>query len=181
MRTQEDLVVKYGSNVILGLTWAALVGYAFLYSPNQTPIRDQYFLEKLVGLGVDNVPVNTVFTALFNAMGLWPAMYSALIIPTGKSENGVRRDAACVARITKYLPLHRRERHSRIFLDHTGAVNSLLENTGDDLLFLAVPRAGACVALPDGLLRSWGVYAHPIHGSVVRCLTEGVEVHRRVE
>lgn len=76
---------------MLGLTWAALVGYAFLYSPNQTPLRDMYFLEKLVGLGADDgVSVNTIFTVLFNAMGLWPAMYSALIIPTGKSENGVR-------------------------------------------------------------------------------------------
>lgn len=91
---QEDLLIKYGSNLVLGLAWAAFVGYAFLYSPNQTPYRDQYFIEKLVGLGEnDGVTINIVFTALFNAMGLWPAMYSALIIPSGKSENGVRARA----------------------------------------------------------------------------------------
>lgn len=43
-----------GSSLLgsLGLwaLWAALAGYAFLVAPNQTPLRDSYFLEKLVGL-----------------------------------------------------------------------------------------------------------------------------------
>ncbi len=30
--------------------WAGLAAYAFLVAPNQTPLRDAYFLEKLVGL-----------------------------------------------------------------------------------------------------------------------------------
>lgn len=48
------------SNAGLFLLWAALTGYAFFLSPNQTPLRDSYFLEKLVGLGVeDGVPVST--------------------------------------------------------------------------------------------------------------------------
>jgi hypothetical protein len=54
------------------------------------PCRDQYFLEKLVGLGVnDGVPMNEVFTQLFFIMGVWPLLYTALLIPAGKSNNGV--------------------------------------------------------------------------------------------
>ena len=46
--TEGDFLTKYGSNISFGLIWAALLGYAILFSPNQTPLRDQYFLEKLV-------------------------------------------------------------------------------------------------------------------------------------
>lgn len=47
----------------LWVLWAALAGYAFFIAPNQTPLRDQYFLEKLVGLGAnDGVSINAVFT-----------------------------------------------------------------------------------------------------------------------
>src|SRR5579875_1935335 len=61
-------------------------GYAFLASPNQTPYRDMYFLEKLSGLGVnDGVAINTVFTQLFFVMGIWPAIYAALLIPSARS------------------------------------------------------------------------------------------------
>lgn len=67
-------------------------GYALLLSPNQTPYRDMYFLEKLSGLGEnDGVQVNAVFTQLFFMMGLWPAIYAALLIPSARSGNKVRR------------------------------------------------------------------------------------------
>jgi hypothetical protein len=66
-----------------------LVAYAALWAPDQTPARDAYFLEKLVGLGVDGLPLNDVFFALFNIMGVWPAVYAALLTPAGKSGNGV--------------------------------------------------------------------------------------------
>lgn len=71
------------------LLWAALAGYAFFISPNQTPLRDQYFIEKFVGITSDSVPINQVFTQLFYIMGVWPLIYTALLIPAGKSKNGV--------------------------------------------------------------------------------------------
>ncbi|KAK9918857.1 hypothetical protein WJX75_007539 [Coccomyxa subellipsoidea] len=72
------------------LFWAAFVGYALLLSPNQTPYRDMYFLEKLTGLGVDDgVQINAVFTQLFFMMGLWPAIYAALLIPSARSGNKI--------------------------------------------------------------------------------------------
>ncbi|EFN59243.1 hypothetical protein CHLNCDRAFT_138236 [Chlorella variabilis] len=58
--------------------------------PNQTPLRDSYFLEKLVGLGVDDgVQLNIIVQQLFLIMGVWPLVYTALLIPSGKSGNGV--------------------------------------------------------------------------------------------
>ncbi|KAL4443934.1 hypothetical protein ABPG75_011671 [Micractinium tetrahymenae] len=78
------------SSAGLFLLWAALAGYAFLVAPNQTPVRDMYFLEKLVGLGVDDgVPVNSIVQHLFLIMRVWPLVYTALLIPSGKSANGV--------------------------------------------------------------------------------------------
>ena len=63
-------------------------GYAFFLSPNQTPYRDMYFLEKLSGLGVnDGVQINAVFAQLFFIMGLWPCIYAALLIPSARSGN----------------------------------------------------------------------------------------------
>lgn len=67
------------------------VDYAFVLSPNQTPYRDMYLLEKLSGLGADDgVAVNTVFTRLCWMMGVWPAVYAALLLPSAKSGNKVR-------------------------------------------------------------------------------------------
>ena len=63
-------------------------GYAFFLSPNQTPYRDMYFLMKLTGLGEnDGVQVNAVFTAICLMMGVWPCIYSALLIPSARSGN----------------------------------------------------------------------------------------------
>lgn len=38
------------ANLGLWALWVGLGAYAFLVAPNQTPLRDAYFLEKLVGL-----------------------------------------------------------------------------------------------------------------------------------
>ena len=63
---------------------------ALWLQPNQTPLRDSYFLEKLVGLGVDDgVQLNIIVQQLFLIMGVWPLVYTQLLIPSGKSGNGV--------------------------------------------------------------------------------------------
>lgn len=72
------------------LLWGGLAYYAFVLSINQTPLRDSYFLEKLVGLGEnDGVQLNVIVQQLFLLMGVWPLVYTALLIPSGKSDNGV--------------------------------------------------------------------------------------------
>ncbi len=43
---------------------------------------------KLTGLGEnDGVQVNAVFTAICLMMGVWPCIYSALLIPSARSGN----------------------------------------------------------------------------------------------
>ncbi|GAQ86379.1 hypothetical protein KFL_002860030 [Klebsormidium nitens] len=67
--------------------WAGLAYYAFAIAPNQTPTRDEYFLGKLTLLIQDDYPINQVLLSEFNIMGIWPFIYTALLIPSGRSKN----------------------------------------------------------------------------------------------
>lgn len=71
--------------------WIGLSVYAFTLSPNQTPFRDTYYLKRLIGLEPfdPDIPVNQVFTALFNVMGIYPAIYASVLVPAGRSSNKV--------------------------------------------------------------------------------------------
>ena len=40
-------------------------------------------------MGADTVPLNTPFFCLFNIMGVMPAIYASLLLPSGRSANGV--------------------------------------------------------------------------------------------
>ncbi len=67
-----------------------IAGYAIFLSPNQTPYRDSYFVEKLLGQGADDgVTVNVIFSQFWNLLGVLPATFWALIIPSSKSGNKV--------------------------------------------------------------------------------------------
>ncbi|XP_050207871.1 F-box/kelch-repeat protein At3g06240-like [Mercurialis annua] len=47
--------------------------------------KDMYFLEKLLNLkGGDGFEMNQVIVALWYIMGLWPLMYSMILLPTGR-------------------------------------------------------------------------------------------------
>ncbi|EFJ48269.1 hypothetical protein VOLCADRAFT_60480, partial [Volvox carteri f. nagariensis] len=64
--------------------------YGFMLAPNQTPYRDQIFLERILGIGEnDGFIVNPVFVSLFSIMGIYPAIYASLLVPAGRSENKV--------------------------------------------------------------------------------------------
>ncbi len=80
----EDNGILIGSVGLLAL-WGALLVYALVFSPNQVPQFDSYLLRKFLNLEDDGVSINTVFTSLFYIMGLWPLMYTALLIPAGKT------------------------------------------------------------------------------------------------
>ena len=83
----EDNGILIGS---LGLfvLWGGLLAYALLLSPNQIPQFDMYLLRKFLNLEEpDGVSINAVFTALFYVMGLWPLMYTALLVPAGRNRS----------------------------------------------------------------------------------------------
>ncbi|XP_052178480.1 uncharacterized protein LOC127792143 isoform X2 [Diospyros lotus] len=74
------------TSFLLFLLWAGLMYYVFNLSPNQTPLRDMYFLKKLLNLkGDDGFQMNEVLVSLWYIMGLWPLVYSMLLLPTGRS------------------------------------------------------------------------------------------------
>ncbi|XP_027939720.1 uncharacterized protein LOC114193923 isoform X3 [Vigna unguiculata] len=74
------------TSFLLFLLWAALIYYVFFLTPNQTPSRDLYFLKKLLNLkGDDGFRMNEVLVSLWYIMGLWPLVYSMLLLPTGRS------------------------------------------------------------------------------------------------
>ncbi|KAG2428233.1 hypothetical protein HYH02_014415 [Chlamydomonas schloesseri] len=76
----------------IGALWLVLLGYAFVLAPNQTPYRDQIFIERILGIGEklqDGYVVDPVFVGLFNIMGIYPAIYASLLVPAGRSENKI--------------------------------------------------------------------------------------------
>ncbi|KAF8007250.1 hypothetical protein BT93_K1295 [Corymbia citriodora subsp. variegata] len=77
------------SSVLLFLLWGGIMYYVFNLAPNQTPSRDMYFLQKLLFLkGDDGFRMNGVLVSLWNIMGLWPLVYSMLLLPSGRSSKG---------------------------------------------------------------------------------------------
>jgi hypothetical protein len=77
----DDLV----SAAVPAVAYATLLGYVAIYAPDQTPMRDAYFLEKLIGIGAnDGVPIDTVFVSLFYLMGVYPIIFASLMIPSAR-------------------------------------------------------------------------------------------------
>ncbi|XP_027062600.2 uncharacterized protein [Coffea arabica] len=75
------------SLLLLGL-YVGLVYYVVFLAPNQTPSTDVYFLKKLVNIiGDDGFQMNEVLVALWYILGLYPFVYSMLLLPTGRCEN----------------------------------------------------------------------------------------------
>ncbi|XP_057955311.1 uncharacterized protein LOC131149157 isoform X2 [Malania oleifera] len=74
------------TSILLFGLWAALIYYALYLAPDQTPFRDKYFLQKLLNLkGDDGFRMNEVLVSLWYLLGLWPLVYSMLLLPTGRS------------------------------------------------------------------------------------------------
>ncbi|KAL5222155.1 hypothetical protein ABZP36_026868 [Zizania latifolia] len=74
------------TSVLLFGIWSGLMYYVLQLAPNQTPYRDTYFLQKLCNLkGDDGFRMNEVLVSLWYIMGLWPLVYSMLLLPTGRS------------------------------------------------------------------------------------------------
>ncbi|XP_015695574.1 uncharacterized protein LOC102716896 [Oryza brachyantha] len=79
-------ISDWTTSVLLFGIWAGLMYYVLQLAPNQTPYRDTYFLQKLSNLkGDDGFRMNEVLVSLWYIMGLWPLVYSMLLLPTGRS------------------------------------------------------------------------------------------------
>ncbi|KAM1010440.1 hypothetical protein ACFX2J_045618 [Malus domestica] len=77
---------NWTTSIFLFVLWGALMFYVLTLSPNQTPSRDMYFLKKLLNLkGEDGFRMNEVLVSVWYIMGLWPLVYSMLMLPTARS------------------------------------------------------------------------------------------------
>lgn len=76
-KTAIDRVLSMGIFTL----WLGLIVYATQFSPNQVPAFDTYLIRKFLFLEVDDVRINPIFTQIFFAMGIWPVIYSALLVP----------------------------------------------------------------------------------------------------
>lgn len=75
------------SSALVFAFYGGLVYYAAVLAPAQTPYRDQYFIEKLVGLrSNDGFVINTILFCEFYIMGLWPVVYSSLLLPSARND-----------------------------------------------------------------------------------------------
>ena len=69
--------------------YGALLYYSLVLAPAQTLYRDQYFVEKLVGLHSDDgFVINTILFCEFYIMGLWLVIYTSLLLPSGRNKKG---------------------------------------------------------------------------------------------
>ncbi|KAJ9560816.1 hypothetical protein OSB04_005976 [Centaurea solstitialis] len=77
------------TSFLIFLLWGGLMYYVFILAPNQTPSTDLYLVKKLCYLtGDDGFQPNHVIVSLWNIMGLWPLVYSMLLMPSGRSSKG---------------------------------------------------------------------------------------------
>jgi hypothetical protein len=69
--------------IALGLLWLGLVIYAFWLAPPDRPET----LDLIINLSTGKIAgINPVIVALFNLMGIWPLIYSAVAIADGRGQ-----------------------------------------------------------------------------------------------
>ena len=69
--------------IAFGVIWLGFITYAFLFAPPDQP--DTFELIKNLSLGQWQ-GINPLVVALFNIMGVWPAIYSCLIFIDGRGQ-----------------------------------------------------------------------------------------------
>eukprot|EP00961_Rhodomonas_salina_P139171 1872793-Rhodomonas_salina.1 len=73
--TEVSPLRKYG----LGALWVSFIVYGTLFSPAEAPGASLELLKETIKV-TDN-SVNPIFVALFGSLGVWPAVFSALLLP----------------------------------------------------------------------------------------------------
>ncbi|MCP6759605.1 MAG: DUF2834 domain-containing protein [Fischerella sp. CENA71] len=69
--------------ITFGLLWLGLIAYAFLFAPPDQP--DTFELIKNLSTGQWQ-GINPLVIALFNIMGIWPIVYSAILFVDGRGQ-----------------------------------------------------------------------------------------------
>ncbi len=69
--------------ITFGLLWLGFIVYAFLFAPPEQP--DTFQLIKNLSIGQWQ-GINPLVIALFNLMGIWPLIYSAVVLIDGRGQ-----------------------------------------------------------------------------------------------
>lgn len=70
-------------NIAFGLLWLGFISYAFFFAPPDQP--DTFELIKNLSTG-QLQGINPLVIALFNIMGIWPLIYSAVLFIDGRGQ-----------------------------------------------------------------------------------------------
>ncbi|MDJ0606727.1 MAG: DUF2834 domain-containing protein, partial [Microcystis sp. M53602_WE12] len=71
------------TKIILGLLWLGFGLYAFLLAPPDQPDTVNLIIDLSTGKWQD---INPLIIALFNLMGVWPIIYTSLLIIDGRDQ-----------------------------------------------------------------------------------------------
>jgi hypothetical protein len=69
--------------IALGLLWIGFISYAFLFAPPEQP-DTAILIQNLINGKLDGI--NPAIIALFNLMGIWPAIYSSILFIDGRMQ-----------------------------------------------------------------------------------------------
>ncbi len=82
------------TKIILGLLWLGFGLYAFLLAPPDQPDTVNLIIDLSTGKWQD---INPLIIALFNLMGVWPLIYTSLLIIDGRDQKIIAWPFACAS------------------------------------------------------------------------------------
>jgi hypothetical protein len=138
--------------IIFGLLWLGFISYAFFFAPPEQP--DTFELIKNLSTG-NWQGINPLIISLFNIMGIWPFVYSAVVFFDGRGQKipawpfAIGSFALGAFVLLPYLAL--RSPNQKF----VGEKNVFLKILDSRILGLLL-TIGAVVLLASGLQGNWG-------------------------
>lgn len=138
--------------IAFGVLWLGLITYAFVFAPPDQP--DTFELIKNLSTGQWQ-GINPLVIALFNIMGIWPLIYSAVIFIDGRSQKILAWPFAAASfavgafALLPYLILRQPNQ------EFPGEKNLLIKSL-DSRITGVVLTIGAAILVAYGLQGNWG-------------------------
>ncbi len=138
--------------IIFGLLWLGFISYAFFFAPPEQP--DTFELIKNLSTG-NWQGINPLIISLFNIMGIWPFVYSAVVFFDGRGQKipawpfAIGSFALGAFVLLPYLALRSPNQN------FVGEKNLFLKIL-DSRIFGLLLTIGAAILLASGLQGDWG-------------------------
>ena len=138
--------------IIFGLLWLGFISYAFFFAPPEQP--DTFELIKNLSTG-NWQGINPLIISLFNIMGIWPFVYSAVVFFDGRGQKipawpfAIGSFALGAFMLLPYLALRS---PNQKFVGEKNVFLKIL----DSRIFGLLLTIGAVVLFTSGLQGNWG-------------------------